>query len=76
MINFEKSSIIFIANVSIVEQDQIAQMLDMRVSTDPESYLGLPNMIGRKKKTSFHYLKDRVIQRIGSWSTRILFTGW
>jgi ribonuclease HI len=35
-------------------------------------YLGLPSMIGRKKKEVFSYLKDRIWKRINSWRGRAL----
>lgn len=40
-----------------------------------EKYLGLPNMIGRRKKESFQYLKDKVNSRIRDWSIRWLSQG-
>ncbi|KAH1047286.1 hypothetical protein J1N35_038070 [Gossypium stocksii] len=39
-------------------------------SEEPERYLGLPYMIGWKRKESFQDLKDRLKKRIKSWSTR------
>ncbi|PNX88133.1 ribonuclease H [Trifolium pratense] len=36
------------------------------------NYLGLPSMIGRKKKDVFAYIKDRVWKRINSWKGRSL----
>ncbi|MCH89306.1 RNA-directed DNA polymerase (Reverse transcriptase), partial [Trifolium medium] len=36
------------------------------------NYLGLPSMIGRKKKDVFAYLKDRIWKRINSWRGRAL----
>jgi len=35
-------------------------------------YLGLPSMIGRKKKAIFSYIWDRIWKRIQSWSGRRL----
>ncbi|KAA3467612.1 reverse transcriptase [Gossypium australe] len=37
--------------------------------------LGLPNVVGRRKKESFQNLKDRVYLRIERWSTRLLSQG-
>lgn len=42
----------------------ITRILGVRCSTDPERYLGLPNLVGRRKKVSFQNLKDRLQQRI------------
>ncbi|XP_058722436.1 uncharacterized mitochondrial protein AtMg00310-like [Vicia villosa] len=35
-------------------------------------YLGLPSMIGRSKKATFAYIKDRIWNRINSWKGRSL----
>jgi hypothetical protein len=35
------------------------------------NYLGLPSMIGRKKKDIFAYIKDRVWKRINSWEVEL-----
>lgn len=40
-----------------------------------EKYLGLPNVVGRRKKEAFQYLKDKVNARIKGWSTRLLSQG-
>ncbi|XP_052481170.1 uncharacterized protein LOC128035464 [Gossypium raimondii] len=39
-------------------------------SNDPERYLGLPNMVGRKKKEAFQNLKDHFKKCIDNWSIR------
>ncbi|PNX73684.1 ribonuclease H [Trifolium pratense] len=36
------------------------------------NYLGLPSMIGRKKKQIFAFIKDRIWKRINSWRGRAL----
>jgi hypothetical protein len=35
-------------------------------------YLGLPSMVGRSKKATFSFIKDRVWQKISSWSSKCL----
>ena len=35
-------------------------------------YLGLPSMIGRSKKATFNFIKDRVWKKINSWSSKCL----
>jgi hypothetical protein len=37
-----------------------------------DNYLGLPSMIGRKKKEVFAYIKDRIWNHINSWRGRSL----
>lgn len=50
-------------------------MLGVQSSDEPERYLGLPNMVGRKKKQSFRILKDRLKKLIENWSNRFLSQG-
>ncbi|KAA3460457.1 reverse transcriptase [Gossypium australe] len=40
------------------ERRMIANILSVRSSNDPECYLGFPNLVGRRKKSSFQTLKD------------------
>jgi hypothetical protein len=35
-------------------------------------YLGLPSMVGRSKKATFSFIKDRVWLKISSWSSKCL----
>ncbi|KAA3473192.1 reverse transcriptase [Gossypium australe] len=67
-INFDKSTIIFSANTIASMRTQISSKLGMRCSTNPEKYLGLPNIVGRRKK----YLKGRIKQDVNNWSTCFL----
>lgn len=36
----------------------VYQRMQVQFSLDLEKYLGLPNMMGKKKKMGFHILKD------------------
>jgi hypothetical protein len=36
------------------------------------TYLGLPSMVGRSKKATFRYIKDRIWKKINSWCGRAL----
>jgi len=35
-------------------------------------YLGLPSMIGRDRNATFAYIKDRVLEKVNSWSDKFL----
>ncbi|KAH1090353.1 hypothetical protein J1N35_017610 [Gossypium stocksii] len=39
---------------------------------EPEKYLRLSNMVGQRKKMAFQTLKDRLKQKINSWSIRYI----
>lgn len=44
--NFEKSTVFFSANTNLRIRLQVAHGLGVRVSSNSEKYLGLPNMMG------------------------------
>ncbi|KAA3457378.1 reverse transcriptase [Gossypium australe] len=74
-VNFDKSTIFFSSNTSTEGKDLVTRLLGVRSSNDLERYLGLPNMVGRRKKEAFQNLKDRFRQRIDNWSIRHLSQG-
>ncbi|KAH1106956.1 hypothetical protein J1N35_010724 [Gossypium stocksii] len=63
VVNFEKSLIYFSNNMQEDLKEQIGGYLGVRVSNNPEKYLGLPTMVGRRKKWAFIELKERFIQK-------------
>ncbi|KAA3465119.1 reverse transcriptase [Gossypium australe] len=63
-VNFDKSTVFFSSNTREEEKSLITRMLGVQSSNEPERYLGLPNMVGWRKKEAFQNLKDRFKQRI------------
>lgn len=49
-VNFSKSIVFFSKNTIEEERHLIVNLLGVRSSDEPKRYLGLPNMVGRKKK--------------------------
>ncbi|KAA3459814.1 reverse transcriptase [Gossypium australe] len=74
-VDFEKSTVFFSLNVTDQDRNLVVQVLGVRCSNDPNRYLGLPNMVGRKRKLAFQVLKDRIKQRINNWSTKHISQG-
>ncbi|KAA3458125.1 reverse transcriptase [Gossypium australe] len=74
-VNFDKSTIFLSKNTQERERRTISQVLNVRTSNDIERYLGLPSMVGRRKRSSFQNLKDRFKQKIDNWSIRSLSQG-
>lgn len=55
-VNFEKPTTFFNSNVNDQDKNLVFQILNVRCSTNPKRYLGLPNMVGRKQKLAFQNL--------------------
>ncbi|KAA3456989.1 reverse transcriptase [Gossypium australe] len=74
-INLDKLQIFFSSNVSDNSCNQLVQMLGVRHSLCMERYLGLPTMVGRRKKDAFQYICDRMRIKVQSWRARLLSQG-
>ncbi|KAH1106857.1 hypothetical protein J1N35_010625 [Gossypium stocksii] len=74
-VNFEKSTMFFSSNMVDQDKDMVFHVLNVQCLTNPEKYLRLPNIVGRNKKMAFQNLKDRLKQRINSWSLRHISQG-
>jgi hypothetical protein len=73
-INFDKSSVLFSSNTSGVCKQQVLTELHIRAEARTEKYLGLPVYVGRSRKKTFAYLKDRLWKKIQGWMERLLST--
>lgn len=73
-VNFHKSSLLQFQYKTGCEVANF-EYFGCSISTSSEKYLRLPNLVGRGKKQSFQILKDRIANRIDSWSSRVLSQG-
>ncbi|XP_045802334.1 uncharacterized protein LOC123895912 [Trifolium pratense] len=71
-INLTKSEVFFSRNLSIAAQEDLSKIMGVRHVLGTGNYLGLPSMIGRKKKEVFAFIKDKIWKRINSWRGRQL----
>lgn len=71
-VNYTKSSVFFSPNNSYERRGELCSLMGMMEADENNKYQGLPNCIGRKKATTFGYLKDRVRQKLQSWEGRML----
>lgn len=55
-VNFNKSTVFFSKNTSDDDRRVVVNILGVRSSNNLERYLGLPNIVGRKKRESFQNL--------------------
>ena len=51
---------------------QISNYLEVPEVKEYEKYLGLPAVVGRKKKESPNYLKERVWSKLQGWKEKLL----
>jgi hypothetical protein len=71
-INMNKSEVFFSRNISRSAQEDLSKIMGVCHVLGMGTYLGLPSMVGRSKKETFSYIKDRVWKRINSWRGRSL----
>ncbi|GMI86526.1 hypothetical protein HRI_002321900 [Hibiscus trionum] len=75
LINFDKSSVFFSTNVNENNRQNVCRIFNVSSQSCLDTYLGLPSMVGRRKKESLAFVKDRTTKSLNSWSTRSLSTG-
>lgn len=71
-INMEKSSVLFSRNTQQGVKAEICAILRINEAGNNTTYLGLPNMLGRRKTSVFGYLKDRLKDKVQSWDKKFL----
>ena len=71
-INLLKSEMFCSRNVSDELRQSLADTLGVRQVLGTWKYLGLPYMVGRRKKSTFKFIKDIIWNKINSWSSRCL----
>lgn len=75
LVNFDKSLIYFNSNTLDVEKEMISEVMGVRAFNNPKKHLGLPTVVGRRKKDAFIELKERFVKRMKSWRARQLSVG-
>jgi hypothetical protein len=71
-INLSKSEVFFSRNISKAAQEDLSRLMGVRHVLGTGTYLGLPSLVGRSKKNTFAYIKDRIWKKINSWRCRPL----
>ena len=71
-LNRSKTTLFFSKNVPQVIQEDIITMLGVPEIKQYEKYLGLPSFVGRGKKASLLYIKERVWSKIKGWKEKLL----
>lgn len=75
LVNSAKSSVFFSTNVDVQTRGVIGLILEVSLAGNLERYLGLPGVVGRNKKATSSKLREKVRNRISSWSSWLLSAG-
>ena len=71
--NKNKTAIFFITSTQESTRQEIKSVLGLQEITQYEKYLGLPTLVGRKKKKkSFNFIKEKIWRKLQGWESRIL----
>ena len=71
-INRRKTSIFFSKSTTKLMRAEIKDTLGVPEIQHYEKYLGLPSLVGRHKKASFDYIKERVWRKLQGWEEKLL----
>ena len=73
--NYNKSCMFFSGNAPAKQFSYIKRIFQLNVMSRHEKYLGLPSMIGRKKKTFFNEIKLKIQSKIFNWQQKLFSSG-
>ncbi|KAK9988433.1 hypothetical protein SO802_028672 [Lithocarpus litseifolius] len=71
-INFDKTTLFFSKNVFDSSKELVKNLLGVPKIREYEKYLGLLVVVGRNKKASLNYIKDRVWGKLQEWKEKLL----
>ena len=71
-INRGKTQLFFSTNTEEHIRNRILDLLGVLAISQYEKYLGLPSFVGRAKKQSFSYIRERVWSKIKGWKEKPL----
>ncbi|XP_073151939.1 uncharacterized protein [Henckelia pumila] len=72
MVNFDKSSVSFSANVINSSKSGICEALGVRYTTDHGQYMGLSSLIGRNKSDNFAFIKEKAWRKMNGLKEKML----
>ena len=76
-INRGKTSLFFSKSTMVAMRQEIKDALGVPKIVHYNKYLGLPSLIGKRKKASFDYIKERVWRKLQGWEEKLLSqAGW
>ena len=74
-VNRDKTALFFSRSTLDDIKSSIKQTLGVQDILQYEKYLGLPSLVGKGKKSSFNYIKERVWSKLQGWEGKLLSSG-
>ena len=71
-VNKEKTNLFFNKSTLLASKNTIISLLGLQEIKFYEKYLELPSLVGRGKRASFNYIKERVWQKLQEWEGKLL----
>ena len=71
-LNRAKSSLLFSKSTFSLAIEQITNYLGAKEVKNYKKYLGLPSLIGKNKRASLMYIKERVWSKLQGWKEQLL----
>ena len=71
-LNSDKTTLFFSKNVLGSTKETLKNLLGVSEIRKHEKYLGLPAVVGRNKRASLNYIKDRVWEKLQGWKEKML----
>ena len=71
-INRGKTTIFFSKAVSVERKVELSNFLGVLEVKEYEKYLGLLAVVGRNKRVSLNYIKERVWNKLQGWKEQLL----
>jgi len=71
-INRGKTSIFFSKSTTPAMRIEIKEALGVPEILQYDKYLGMPSLVGKHKKASFYYIKERVWRKLQGWEESLL----
>ena len=71
-INRGKTTIFYSKSISVERKVELSNFLGVPKVKEYEKYLGLPVVVGRNKRASLNYVKERVWNKLQGWKEQLL----
>ena len=71
-VNKNNTTIFFSKSTVEINKYEIKSALGLQEIEHYEQYLGLPSLVGRRKKQSFNLIKEKIWRKLQSWEGKLL----